>query len=1286
MARKSDSPMMLCCGLFRKLFRGLIVSWLLLFSGQLFAANIIISQGAGFTDSTAVSPVGGNSGTTIGQQRLKVFEKAAEMWASNLGVKIDVVVDARFEPQSCSSSQAVLGSASAVNVFADFPNAPLASTYYHSALANTLAGIDLAPGQADILARFNSSIDNNNDCLNNRNWYYGFDGRSGGNIDFLSVVLHEMGHGLGFSTFVNKYAGSRFMGKDDTYMARLYDAVQGLSWTQMSNQQRQTSMTSNGGLQWSGEVAIERARIKLNSGVAGDGKVRMYAPTTLVGGSSVSHFDTVLSPDELMEPFIGSAVQNLFLSVGLFQDIGWPLFYDVDVQLNWVDPAQSNRLLNSKISQPGKPFTLSLQMNNQGDDQATGQVVEIRLPQGLQIISAEGAGQFSNNRWQVDQLIGGASAQLNLQLIAAMPITGSVEAEIVLSTSDDLDSRPNNNQPNEDDQVALALQVMPVAPVAVNDNFTIAANQAASLALLQNDLVSAANFNLSSLEFVNQTSQAGWQLLTNGELQITPAFGFTGQLVFQYRVKAQNSSSFSNWANVTVEVVADSGVRLQPDMLQGREDQSIAINLLDNDQGLTDQAAQLVSSPENGVVTLLGNGLLTYTPDDNFNGSDQLIYSVAGINAQVSINIAPVNDQPFFAEISAQQLIVSEAWSLQLIASDVDGDWLQFSSSNLPSWMSLSAGGKLSGVPSSSGSEQITLAVNDRAGSSVSKTINLNIAPAEARGLFLSQRASQASAERNSEARFSWHLTNQSDKNLSQVTFNLTLQSDTDLIVLQDSACQKIDQLTVRCSLGNLSINQSRTIGLSITAEKNGQYQILANASATGTDMTALAPWAVRVTGLPLIEGDGQGPQQTTLTSNVVSKDLDRDGDKDLIILAKSGEANQILLNHQGGWQSVAMFDPESDSYAADVAVINGQIFIATANGAGQPNKLYLWQNDTLQLVQIFTRPEEAESRSVAFADLDGDGNQDLVFANAMINQTATDSTVYRYAPVEDSAESLAIGSEKNGEFVFWQALQTEDAQTLALADINADGWLDIVIAGYKKDWYYPNQGVQQNAFSQRSEIPNAGYTNQLAVIDVDNDNRIDDLVMARQAYGDSDASEMLDNANPIYRFHNGQFSLLKKLGQADTLGLMAKDLNNDGSFDIVFVDQQGVHGFHQIDPQVMQQITSDYRVDNMQTASLVQDQQQVLDQLFVSSSQLFNTPHAMAVTSLDYDRDGDDDLLFAATENGGSDLYLNQGNNQFSTPQNNQAAGGGGGGSLHWLGLLLLMIALKRPCKRLRE
>src|SRR5436305_430626 len=99
--------------------------------------------GEGFNDPTPLAAVTGNPGTTVGQQRLNAFAAAAAYWANRLSSSVAITVHAQMNPLSCSPTSGVIGSAGAADFFSDFPSAPLAATWYASALANKLAGFDL---------------------------------------------------------------------------------------------------------------------------------------------------------------------------------------------------------------------------------------------------------------------------------------------------------------------------------------------------------------------------------------------------------------------------------------------------------------------------------------------------------------------------------------------------------------------------------------------------------------------------------------------------------------------------------------------------------------------------------------------------------------------------------------------------------------------------------------------------------------------------------------------------------------------------------------------------------------------------------------------------------------------------------------------------------------------------------------------------------------------------------------------------------------------------------------
>lgn len=235
------------------------------------AADIVIAQGTGFDDTTPVAPVGGNGGTTVGEQRLIAFEFAASLWGAILQSDVQIVVNAAFIPLECDASSAVLGNAAPTFFEADFPNAPVADTWYFSALANALAGVDLNPGEADITTNFNSDIDNNENCLGTRNWYYGLDNNPPNNdADFLNVVMHELAHGLGSASVLDVTDGSLPLDRAGIYTRFAFDTDLQLFYNEMTDAQRANSVVNTGNVVWDGPAVNALAVDFLQAALIGE--------------------------------------------------------------------------------------------------------------------------------------------------------------------------------------------------------------------------------------------------------------------------------------------------------------------------------------------------------------------------------------------------------------------------------------------------------------------------------------------------------------------------------------------------------------------------------------------------------------------------------------------------------------------------------------------------------------------------------------------------------------------------------------------------------------------------------------------------------------------------------------------------------------------------------------------------------------------------------------------------------------------------------------------------------
>jgi hypothetical protein len=263
-----------------KIARPLLAAACVLACAVAHAATIDIKSrdpaGVGFNDPTPVAPVGGNPGTTLGEQRWNVYKHVAGIWEQALQSDVTIAVSAGWEALTCTSNQAVLGSAGAWNIWYDFPGGK-AKTWYPQALANKLAGTNLTAGNpddgsgfgnVDIKTQFNVNLGKAG-CLDGLPFYLGLDGNAGGKINFVETLLHELGHGLGFSVVsVNTSTGNRINAAGTAYTADglpsvweqfMYDNTAKKTWLNMTSAERKASAVNPLQLAWSGPNAASGA-------------------------------------------------------------------------------------------------------------------------------------------------------------------------------------------------------------------------------------------------------------------------------------------------------------------------------------------------------------------------------------------------------------------------------------------------------------------------------------------------------------------------------------------------------------------------------------------------------------------------------------------------------------------------------------------------------------------------------------------------------------------------------------------------------------------------------------------------------------------------------------------------------------------------------------------------------------------------------------------------------------------------------------------------------------------
>lgn len=263
-------------------------------SAQAAQINVINGDdpGVGFNDATPALPVGGNAGTTVGEQRRNVYEFVAKFWGRRLRSDVSIEVLGFFPKLRCTATQAVLGAAGPTYIFSDFPNAKRTATWYPVALANKLTGLPLVDDpdpfvRADIISFFNPNLGQPN-CLAGATFYLGLDGKAATNqIDFLTTVLHEVGHGLGFLTFTDGETGLQqpldetdTVGLPTIWDHLMLDLKLGKTWDKMTNEERASSALVARNLVWNGKNVTRNAPRVLDRGT----------PELFVAGASLAKF------------------------------------------------------------------------------------------------------------------------------------------------------------------------------------------------------------------------------------------------------------------------------------------------------------------------------------------------------------------------------------------------------------------------------------------------------------------------------------------------------------------------------------------------------------------------------------------------------------------------------------------------------------------------------------------------------------------------------------------------------------------------------------------------------------------------------------------------------------------------------------------------------------------------------------------------------------------------------------------------------------------------------------
>ncbi|WP_321289572.1 T9SS type A sorting domain-containing protein [uncultured Sunxiuqinia sp.] len=247
------------------------------------------------------------------------FQYAVEIWEHLVASPVPIYLRARW---TADLQEGVLGSCGPYIFFENFDSAPYKDRYYPVALVEKLEGEEITDESVpDIIAQFNSDIDS---------WYFGTDGNTPrGEYDFVSVVLHEIGHGLGFTGFFYEQGGLGTYGDVLPYPGIFDEFVINGSGQQLID----TSEFANPSAALyeqmrSNNLYFKSQTVKSNN--PSDSYPRLYAPSSFDEGSSIYHLNeftyNVGDTNSLMTPFFdkAEAIHDPGpLMLAIFSDMGW---------------------------------------------------------------------------------------------------------------------------------------------------------------------------------------------------------------------------------------------------------------------------------------------------------------------------------------------------------------------------------------------------------------------------------------------------------------------------------------------------------------------------------------------------------------------------------------------------------------------------------------------------------------------------------------------------------------------------------------------------------------------------------------------------------------------------------------------------------------------------------------------------------------------------------------------------------------------------------------------------
>lgn len=533
--------------------------------------------------------------------------------------------------------------------------------------------------------------------------------------------------------------------------------------------------------------------------------------------------------------------------------------------------------------------------------------------------------------------------------------------------------------------VTLHIDAQNFAPIAATDTYTttqgvtmvVDNSSGTRLAILHNDNDSDPNDSLSlNTEIMTTPRHGSLNIDEQGLFTYIPNAGFYGIDFFIYEI----TDSQGNTAQAPVKLIinqTNSAPTPVNDNYQLDEDTTLNIaasnGLLNNDSDPEGDDIRvdpnLVHPPSNGTVNISENGSFSYTPNNNFFGSDTFRYTLLDINnlssqASVTLTINNVNDAPIATDDVAQT-DENQAVSIDVLAndSDIENDTLTVITAVVAAQnqgtVVINTDNTLTYTPASnfSGTSNINYQISDNQGATANAIVMVNVnnnnqAPIATDDNYSLNEDQALNADGTSRPLL---IANDSD-------------SDNDTLTISTTAISNVAN-------GTLILNSNGSFSYQPNSNFFGQdsfvYQLLD--SQGGTDNATVTLTVNAINDAPIAHDDSSETAEETLVNiNVLTNDTDIENDSLSVIQAGALHGDVAILSDNS-----LNYTPEQDFVGTDTLnyqISDGQggnsaaqVIITVSNVNDAP----IAQND-----QVQTDENVALTINVLANDSDIDGDQ----------------------------------------------------------------------------------------------------------------------------------------------------------------------------------------------------------------------------------------------------------------------------------------------------------------------